>query len=126
MILSTWPIWGIGSTSIRAPLKPLFDQLRVQIIDGVRDGRLPPGTRLPTVRELAAKLSLAVNTVARTYRELESAGVLETRGRFGTFVARVDPADAAMANRGSRLRVGGAAMGIDKAEALRYVEAAFG
>ncbi len=40
---------------------------------------------------------MAVNTVARAYRELESAGILETRGRFGTFVARTDPADAAMA-----------------------------
>jgi len=75
--------------------KPLFDQLRTQIIDGIRDGRLPPGTRLPTVRELAGQMGLAVNTVARAYRELESAGVLETRGRFGTFVARVDPADRA-------------------------------
>jgi DNA-binding transcriptional regulator YhcF (GntR family) len=77
--------------------KPLFDQLRTQIIDGIRDGKLSPGTRLPTVRELAGQMSLAVNTVARAYRELESAGVLETRGRFGTFVARVDPADTAMA-----------------------------
>ena len=67
--------------------RPLFDQLRTQIIEGVRDGRLPPGTRLPTVRELAGQLSMAVNTVARAYRELESAGILETRGRFGTFVA---------------------------------------
>ena len=33
---------------------PLFDQLRTQIIDGIRDGRLAAGVRLPTVRELAA------------------------------------------------------------------------
>ncbi len=77
--------------------KPLFDQLRRQLIDGIRAGTLPPGTRLPTVRELAGQLGLAVNTVARTYRELETAGVVETRRRLGTFVARVDPADAAMA-----------------------------
>ena len=49
------------------------------------------------MRELAGQLSLAVNTVARAYRELEAAGMVETRGRFGTFVARADPADAAMA-----------------------------
>ncbi len=106
--------------------QPLFEQLRVQIIDGIRDGRLPPGSRLPTVRELAAKLGLAVNTVARTYRELESAGVLETRGRFGTFVARVDPADAAMATAAHAYLSAARSLGIDKAEALRYVEAAFG
>ena len=37
--------------------KPLFDQLRTQIIDGIRDGKLSPGTRLPTVRELAGQMS---------------------------------------------------------------------
>nr|WP_225952758.1 GntR family transcriptional regulator [Mycobacterium sp. OAS707] len=106
--------------------KPLFDQLRTQIIDGIRDGRLPPGTRLPTVRELAGQMSLAVNTVARAYRELESAGVLETRGRFGTFVARVDPADSAMATAAHTFVSAARALGVDKDEALKYVEAAFG
>jgi DNA-binding transcriptional regulator YhcF (GntR family) len=106
--------------------KPLFDQLRTQIIDGVRDGKLPPGTRLPTVRELAGRLGLAVNTVARAYRELESTGILETRGRFGTFVARADPADAAMATAAHAYVSAAQALGISKAEALRYVEAAFG
>jgi DNA-binding transcriptional regulator YhcF (GntR family) len=106
--------------------KPLFDQLRTQIIDGIRDGRLPPGTRLPTVRELAGQMSLAVNTVARAYRELESAGVLETRGRFGTFVARVDPADTAMATAAHTFVAAARALGIEKDEALKYVEAAFG
>jgi DNA-binding transcriptional regulator YhcF (GntR family) len=104
---------------------PLFDQLRLQIIDGVRDGRLAPGTRLPTVRELAGDLGLAVNTVARAYRELETAGVVETRGRFGTFVARIDPADAKMAAAAHAFVAAAKALGIDKVEALRYVEAAF-
>ena len=106
--------------------KPLFDQLRGQIIDGIRNGRLPPGTRLPTVRELAAELGMAVNTVARAYRELESAGLLETRGRFGTFVARTDPADAAMATAAHTYATAAKALGIERGEALRYVEAAFG
>jgi len=106
--------------------KPLFDQLRSQIIDGIRDGRLPPGTRLPTVRELAGQLGMAVNTVARAYRELESAGVLETRGRFGTFVARTDPADAAMATAAHTYATAARSLGIEKDEALKYVEAAFG
>lgn len=106
--------------------KPLFDQLRTQIIDAIRDGRLSPGTRLPTVRELAGRMNLAVNTVARAYRELESAGILETRGRFGTFVARMDPADAAMATAAHTFVSAARALGVDKADALRYVEAAFG
>jgi DNA-binding transcriptional regulator YhcF (GntR family) len=106
--------------------RPLFDQLRTQIIDGIRDGKLSPGTRLPTVRELAGQMSLAVNTVARAYRELESAGMLETRGRFGTFVARVDPADTAMATAAHTFVSAARALGIEKDDAMKYVEAAFG
>lgn len=75
--------------------KPLFDQLRTQVIDGVRAGALPPGTRLPTVRDLAGQLGVAANTVARAYRELESAAIVETRGRFGTFISRFDPSAGA-------------------------------
>ncbi len=107
--------------------RPLFDQLRSQIIDGVRDGQLPPGTRLPTVRELAGQINLAVNTVARAYRELEAAGILETRGRFGTFVARVGSGrcrDGDRRHTPSCRRRGRS--GVDKGEALRYVETAFG
>ncbi|MHC9294270.1 GntR family transcriptional regulator [Mycobacterium sp. LTG2003] len=105
--------------------KPLFDQLRVQIIDGIRNGRLSPGTRLPTVRELAGQIGLAVNTVARSYRELESAGVLETRGRYGTFVARADPADAAMAAAANSFAEAARALGIGKTDAMRYLDGAF-
>ncbi len=65
---------------------PPFEQLRSQIAARVADGRLAAGTKLPTVRSLAEELGLAVNTVARAYRELEADGLLETRGRRGTFV----------------------------------------
>lgn len=106
--------------------RPLFDQLRTQIIEGIRDGRLSPGTRLPTVRELAGQLSLAVNTVARAYRELEAAGIVETRGRFGTFVARADPADAAMAAAANAYVEAARALGLGKHEALQYLDGAFG
>jgi DNA-binding transcriptional regulator YhcF (GntR family) len=102
--------------------QPLFDQLRSQLIDGIRVGTLPPGTRLPTVRELAGQLGLAVNTVARTYRELEAAGIVETRGRFGTFVARVDPADAAMAAAAQAYLATARSLGLGKAEAVRYLD----
>jgi len=103
--------------------RPLFDQLRTQVIDGVREGALAPGTRLPTVRELAGQLGVAVNTVARAYRELESAAIVETRGRFGTFIARYDPTDAAMAAAAREYIQVARALGLGKAEALRYVEA---
>lgn len=97
----------------------------MQIIDGIRDGRLSPGIRLPTVRDLASQIGLAVNTVARSYRELESAGVLETRGRYGTFVARADPADAAMAAAANSFVEAARSLGIGKSDALRYLDSAF-
>jgi DNA-binding transcriptional regulator YhcF (GntR family) len=106
--------------------KPLFDQLRTQVIEGVRNGQLPAGVRLPTVRELARELGLAVNTVARAYRELEAAGIVETRGRFGTFVARVDPADVAMAAAARTFAEAARSLGVAKPDALRYVDLAFG
>jgi DNA-binding transcriptional regulator YhcF (GntR family) len=66
---------------------PPFEQIRAQVVDAVNSGVLVPGSRLPTVRALALELGLAANTVARAYRELEAAAVLETRGRNGSFIA---------------------------------------
>jgi DNA-binding transcriptional regulator YhcF (GntR family) len=66
---------------------PPYEQLRSAVAGRVSAGTLPAGTRLPTVRALAADLGLAVNTVAKAYRALEADGVIETRGRAGTFVA---------------------------------------
>ncbi|MDZ5441879.1 GntR family transcriptional regulator [Micromonospora sp. 4G57] len=66
---------------------PPYEQVRGQLARMIGDGRLPVGTRLPAVRQLATDLGLAVNTAARAYRELEAAGLVETRGRHGTVVA---------------------------------------
>jgi DNA-binding transcriptional regulator YhcF (GntR family) len=67
--------------------EPTYEQLRRQIATRATTGELPAGTRLPTVRALAADLGLAVNTVAKAYRALEADGVVITEGRRGTFVA---------------------------------------
>lgn len=66
---------------------PLTEQIRRGITAQVASGDLPVGTRLATVRQLAGDLGLAPGTVARAYQLLEADGVLETRGRRGTFVA---------------------------------------
>ena len=71
----------------RGAARPPFVQVRDRIARTIERGGLAPGTRLPTVRALADGLELAPNTVARAYRELEEAGYLEGRGRYGTFVA---------------------------------------
>ena len=63
-----------------------FEQVRTQIATAIAQGQLAAGTKLPTVRQLAADLGLAANTVARAYRELEADQVIATHGRRGTFV----------------------------------------
>ncbi|WP_040164153.1 GntR family transcriptional regulator [Microbacterium gorillae] len=65
---------------------PPFEQLRSQFIDAVSSGEIAGGEKLPTVRRLAEELGLAPGTVARAYKELEASGIIETRGRNGTFV----------------------------------------
>jgi GntR family transcriptional regulator len=66
---------------------PPYEQIRAQITSLIAVGSLAPGTRLPTVRSLAADLGIAAGTVARAYRELEQSGLIETRRRNGTVVA---------------------------------------
>jgi GntR family transcriptional regulator len=67
---------------------PPYEQIRVQLAELVTSGELPEGTRLPTIRQLAGDLGLAPGTVARAYRELESAGIVKSRVRHGTTVCR--------------------------------------
>ncbi|MEU5276593.1 GntR family transcriptional regulator [Streptomyces asoensis] len=85
-----------------------YEQVRAQIAEQARSGALPVGYRLPTVRGLAESLGLAANTVAKAYRALEGDGVIETRGRNGTFVAAAGSAaerEAAAAARAYAERV---------------------
>jgi DNA-binding transcriptional regulator YhcF (GntR family) len=81
---------------------PPFEQVRSQVADAIQRGSLQPSVRLPTVRKLAADLGLAVNTVAKAYRQLELAGLIETRGRHGTFVAGEPSAKRALAVRAAQ------------------------
>ena len=69
-----------------ADAKPPYEQVKDQVEQLIRRGELAQGTRLPSVRQLAGDLGLAVNTVARAYKELEADRLVETRGRNGTFV----------------------------------------
>jgi GntR family transcriptional regulator len=67
---------------------PPYEQLRAQIAGLVAAAELSPGSRMPSVRQLAGDLGLAPGTVARAYSELEADGLLVTRQRGGTFVAQ--------------------------------------
>ena len=92
---------------------PPYEQLQRQLLERIRTGALPAGSRLPTVRRLADELGLAPNTVARCYRELEKRGAIETHGRNGTIVAwspdaaerRIEEAARALAESARELGV---------------------
>ncbi|MGA8993391.1 MAG: GntR family transcriptional regulator, partial [Nocardioidaceae bacterium] len=107
---------------------PPFEQLRSGLAARVADGTLTAGTRLPTVRRLADDLGLAVNTVARAYRELESDGVVLTSGRRGTFVASTALRDGDTAQAPARAAAQYAAVarpaGLTLPEAVRLLERA--
>lgn len=102
-----------------------YEQLRAQISEQARSGALPVGYRLPTVRGLAGELGLAANTVAKSYRALEADGVIETRGRNGTFVAAAgDAADRRAATAAQAYADEARRLGLSRADALALVEGA--
>jgi DNA-binding transcriptional regulator YhcF (GntR family) len=77
------PRLTVAQNSATAP----FEQIREQLEGLIGSGALAEGERLPTVRALAADLGVAVNTVARAYRQLEADGLVVTASRAGTVVA---------------------------------------
>lgn len=66
---------------------PLYQQITEQIRALIQSGALPPGDRLPTVRQLAADLGLTRLTVHSAYTELQAQGLIESFVGRGTFVA---------------------------------------
>jgi len=66
---------------------PIYLQIVNQVKYLVSSGRLAAGEELPAIRTLAEQLLINPNTVARAYRELELAGVVEKRRTSGTYVS---------------------------------------
>lgn len=81
------------SVDLTSPV-PVYEQIRAQTAAHVAVGALRAGDRLPSGRDLARDLGVAVGTVQRAYRELEAAGVVVSRRRTGTVVA-AQPSSAA-------------------------------
>jgi DNA-binding transcriptional regulator YhcF (GntR family) len=109
-----------------SPIPP-YEQVRSQIAALARAGELPAGSRLPTVRQLAGDLGLAVNTVARAYRELEQAELVQTRGRHGTFVTAAAAGVPLAAERlAMQYAVDTRRLGLEAGPALDLVRAALG
>lgn len=80
---------ALDRSSATALYRQLYDQLR----DAILSGRLPPGTRLPSTRELADDLDLARNTVLNAFEQLYAESYLERRVGDGTYVSPQLPDD---------------------------------
>lgn len=106
---------------------PPYEQVRSQLAAQVNDGTLAVGTRLPTVRQFAADLGIAPNTVARAYRELEAAGLIKTHGRGGSVVSAAGDENRQRAHRAAvEYATAVRGVGLSRGEALAIVSAALG
>ena len=123
----------MGQFSFRvdpAGAEPLFAQIVASVKEAVATGRLAPGERLPSVRDLARELVINPNTIAKAYETLEAQGVTLSRHGAGTFVAETRTVVAADEQR-RRLREGLSSLltdavhlGIGEADLRREFEAA--
>lgn len=113
------------TVDVRAATPP-YEQIRSQIAAYVDAGLLAEGTRLPTMRALAADLGVATGTVARAYAELEGAGLVASRRRTGTVVTggrAAVPAEERLQRLADDLAAQARASGVDGEAVLAMVRA---
>lgn len=67
--------------------EPIYLQIVRQIRDAILQGRLAPGTALPSIRQLAKDLQISVITTKRAYNELEQEGLIDSVVGKGSFVS---------------------------------------
>ena len=66
--------------------RPVYQQIMAAIRGAILKGELPPGGKVPSVRDLAAQLAINPNTIQRAYRRLEAEGWIATVPGKGCFV----------------------------------------
>ena len=112
--------------------EPLFQQLVNSVKSAVATGRMRPGDKLPSVRELAKDLVVNPNTVARAFQVLDADGVTYSRRGSGTFIA--EPRPTLRKDEGMRryrtsldsLLAEALHMGLDEGDVRKGFEAALG
>jgi GntR family transcriptional regulator len=65
---------------------PVYEQIIIQVLTGLREKKLEANSPLPTIRQLASDLHLTNTTVAKAYQILERSKIIVTGGRRGTFI----------------------------------------
>lgn len=105
---------------------PPFDQIKHVVVAAIESKEAQVNEKLPAIRALASELGLAVNTVARSYRELEEEGYVVTQGRSGTRISSTAvPSAIALAQITKDYVNQVRGLGIELSEAVSAVETAF-
>ena len=104
---------------------PLFEQLRLNIIERADNGTLAPGPGCPQSGASPSELGVAPHTVARAYKELEAAGIVLTRGRNGTMVCARDEAWSSLTAAAADFATAAKAQGASFAEAVQLLADAY-
>ena len=107
--------------------QPIYAQLISRIKQGIVSGDLPPGSRLPSVRDLATEAGVNPNTMQRALQELEREGMVysqRTAGRFVTEdVKQIERAKRAFADEHIRVFLDGMAkLGYGRGEILALLQ----
>ena len=69
---------------------PIYAQIREQLKEQILNGRIPEGTTLPSIRQLAKEVGVSVTTTTRAYSELETEGFIATMQGKGSVVLPTD------------------------------------
>ncbi len=110
---------------------PIYRQLVSQIRHAVASGRLAPGDKLPSQRELAGELVINHLTVKKAYETLEAEGLICTARGRGTFVADSSPGDLKdkgvdqLRDRASKLALDARQLGMSDAEYTKMLNDAW-
>ncbi len=105
--------------------KSIYEEIMETVERYISLGVLKDGDRLPSVRNLALKLGVNPNTVARAYYALEAEGVIRSIPKKGVFACGAEKPDPVKAEARSRLIVFREA-GLSKEDALALVEEVYG
>ncbi len=106
--------------------RPIYLQLLEQIQVEIVTGRYPPGSRLPSVRELAAQAAVNPNTMQKALAELETSGLVYTQRTSGRMITEDKDMIQQLRLRLAQQRAGEflekmESLGFDREEALRLV-----
>ncbi len=109
------------------PMKPIWAQVAAALQTDMVTGRLAPGEKMPSGRDLAVRFTINPNTAARVYQELVSQGLCETRRGLGTYVTEDKPRLAALREKlaqeaAARYLAEAARLGLSRAEAVSMIE----